>query len=162
MRTAPDIATKKLYKPKRAAAIIDSSVRQVYYLEERGEIEMVRDGRAAFVVAEVRQVFAVEEGTVVDHARVVRRIAETLTPVLELESEIHRRAGRERFAQLVDGVTRNAIVADDIVRREIGLDQLHAHRQAHVQRVDRLVGFVGQRVFAVDFHAALVRVTAKT
>lgn len=44
--------SRALLKPKRAAEIIDSSVRKVYYLAEAGELEMVRDGRAAFVVAE--------------------------------------------------------------------------------------------------------------
>lgn len=43
---------RKLIKPKRAAAIIDRSLRYIYYLEERGEIEFVRDGKAASVVAE--------------------------------------------------------------------------------------------------------------
>jgi len=42
----------KLLKPKRAADEIGRSIRYIYYLEERGEIEMVRDGRAASVVAE--------------------------------------------------------------------------------------------------------------
>jgi hypothetical protein len=42
----------KLLKPKQAADEIGRSVRYIYYLEERGELEMVRDGRAASVVAE--------------------------------------------------------------------------------------------------------------
>jgi hypothetical protein len=57
MRTAlegnhfPPVVSK-LLKPKRAAQIIDRSIRYIYCLEQRGEIEMVRDGRAAYVVAD--------------------------------------------------------------------------------------------------------------
>lgn len=43
---------RKLLKLKRAAQIIDRSIRYIYCLEERGEIEIVRDGRAAYVVAD--------------------------------------------------------------------------------------------------------------
>ena len=59
MHTAPErdrvpdhVVARKLLKPKRAAGMIDRSIRYIYYLEERGEIEIVRDGRAAYVVAE--------------------------------------------------------------------------------------------------------------
>ena len=59
MHTAPErdrvldrVVARKLLKPKRAAEMIDRSLRYIYYLEQRGEIEIVRDGRAAYVVAE--------------------------------------------------------------------------------------------------------------
>jgi hypothetical protein len=52
MRNTSEILQRKLYKPKRAAAILDCSLRYVYYLEERGDLEFVRDGRSAFVVAD--------------------------------------------------------------------------------------------------------------
>jgi hypothetical protein len=48
----PLVVARKLLKPKTAAEIIDRSLRYVYYLGERGEIEIVHDGRAASVVAE--------------------------------------------------------------------------------------------------------------
>jgi len=43
---------RKLLKPRRAAEALDCSVRYVYGLGDRGELEFVHEGRSTFVVAE--------------------------------------------------------------------------------------------------------------
>ena len=47
-----DVFERLLVKPKRASQALDCSLRYLYYLEERGEVEFVRDGRAVFVVVD--------------------------------------------------------------------------------------------------------------
>lgn len=51
MRTR-ELEVRKLIKVKRAAVILDCSIRHVYNLEERGELEFVRDNRSVWVVAD--------------------------------------------------------------------------------------------------------------
>lgn len=40
-----------LYKPKKAAAKLDTSVRTIYGLAGRGELELVHEGRGSFITA---------------------------------------------------------------------------------------------------------------
>jgi hypothetical protein len=46
-----DDARQLLYKIPRAARRLDCSVRQIYLLAQRGELELVKEGRSSFIVA---------------------------------------------------------------------------------------------------------------
>jgi hypothetical protein len=46
-----DDAPQLLYKIPRAARRLDCSIRQIYVLAERGELEMVHEGRSSYIVA---------------------------------------------------------------------------------------------------------------
>ena len=52
MHKTPPAIVRWLLKAKRVATMLDCSLRHVYDLADRGELEFVRDGRAAYVVAE--------------------------------------------------------------------------------------------------------------
>ena len=52
MHTPEKDGASKPLKPKRTAAILVCSLRHVYDLGERGELEFIHDGRAAFIVAD--------------------------------------------------------------------------------------------------------------